>query len=301
MAIKVRGQMLDLNEQVSLGIVVRDPSGVSTNADTIPTISIVQPNGSVMMTATAVGVINNSPGEYEYIFSVPYNGDYGVYNDVWTVILNGQRQQISGNFIVSGTNTPSYPSSDGYLHLGDYAPTNFSQTAISNLNGLIRLLKARLNSDGKSVAKDSYGNIQYMTCNMFSVDSLVSFLIESLSMFNQIPHFTTFTYDDTDFVAQFSSILVEGGALIAYASKAVIEKGAEFTISDNGVGFNPTSVGDMLKSFHDTLFTAHNEKIKLIKNSMKPLPLGSGVWSMTTSGNYPVINRMRNKREGSMF
>jgi hypothetical protein len=301
MAIKVRGQMLDLTDQVSLGIVVKDPSGVPTNADVLPQISIVQPNGAVLMAPTSAGVLNLTPGNYEYVFSVPYNGDYGVYNDVWTIILNGARQQVSGNFVVSGTNTPSSPSSDGYFHLGDYAPTNFSQQAIVNINGLIRLLKHRLNSDGKSVSKDPSGNIQYLTCNFFAVDSLVSFLIESLSNFNSVPFFTTFTYDDTMFVSQFGSVLVEGAAIVAYASKALIEKGAEFTITDNGISFNPASVGDMLKGFHDTLLTSHNDKIKLIKNSMRPLPLGSGVWSMTTSGNYPVINRLRNLRERAIF
>ena len=41
---------------------------------------------------------------------------------------------------------------------------------------------------------------------------------------------------------QFGEILVEGATLYALASQALIERGREFQITDNGLNFNPPTV-----------------------------------------------------------
>jgi hypothetical protein len=294
--------MLEVGDQVSLGILFTDPQGNPINTDAYPQISIVQPNGTVMMNYTSIGVTQVDVGKYQYTFTVPLNGPYGIFNDNWQGSINGFRLRSSMSFAVTGTNIPQVPSQDGFHHLGDYMPTNFSQTAIVNINGLLRLLKARLNSDGKSLKKDASGNEIVQTCNIFKDEDLVSFLIDSLSLFNQTAYFTAFTFEDVGFVNQFASILTEGAFLLALYSRVAIEKGSEFNITDQSAGFSPPGVGDTLKSMHDTIFGSYNDRVKRIKESMRPAMLGTGLFSMLSGGRTnPTIQALRNLRARRMF
>lgn len=135
-----------------------------------------------------------------------------------------------------------------------------------NINKLVLLLKARLSSEGKQKTLDTNGNVVYVDCNIFSNDILVQFLTLSLAEFNQTPSFTAFNFGDTEFTIVFSEILVEGATLYALSSKALIERGREFTIEDNGIGFRPPSVAEMLNTQFQTLLSHHFEKLKLIKS-----------------------------------
>jgi len=298
MAIKQRGLPLDVNDKVMLDININDGSGVPVDADVMPRISIVQPGGLVYLAPTITGVTKLGVGHYGYVFTVPFNGPYGVWNDIWTVIINGYTNVQNLPCIITGTQIPENPSSDGFVHLGDAFPLNYSQTATGNINKLLRMLKARLNSDGKSKAVDSFGNTVYITCSNFSNDTLISFLGLAITYFNQIPYFTTFTYDDSDFVGQFGAILVDIAAAHAMASKALIEKGSEFTLNDNGISFNPGTVADMLNTQAAALMTQSLDMLKTIKNSMRPSPLGLGSFSITSSGKSPIVKALSHLRQG---
>jgi hypothetical protein len=82
MAIKARGETLDVTDQVNLTITFKD--GYSPiNTDVYPQISIIQPSGNVLLAPTSAGVSNIATGVYSYIFTVPFNGPYGVFSDVW--------------------------------------------------------------------------------------------------------------------------------------------------------------------------------------------------------------------------
>ena len=99
---------------------------------------------------------------------------------------------------------------------------------------------------------------------------LVTFVVNALSEFNQIPYFTFFTWEDTQIINEFHAILVDGAVLMALASQALIERGREYSINDNGVSFTPPSVAEMLNTQWNTMLTQYFEKLKLIKNSMRP-------------------------------
>lgn len=141
--------------------------------------------------------------------------------------------------------------------------------ADDNLESLIILLKARLNSTGQTTSKDSNGNTVYVDCDIYSKHTLSSFISLSISEFNQTPSFTNFGLDNTLFVKTFSEILVEGATLYALSSKALLEKGREFVVEDGGISFVPPSVAEMLNTQFSTLLTHHWDKLKTIKSRIK--------------------------------
>lgn len=291
---KVRGEFVDVNEQITLTIQFRNNDGVFIDTDSFPQISIVQPSGSILLHPTSVGVFREDVGQYAYVFTVPFNGPYGIYNDIWSSYVDGNYIESAFNFIVSHTQMPGI-NIDGQVKLGDDPGFKYSQDAIKNINKLIKSLRARLNSSGKSRAIIN-GNVQYVDCDIFSVEMLTTFLATALWDFNQVPHFTFFTFDDDNFVEQFGEILVEGATLQALASKALIERGREFSITDNSLNFNPPTVSEMLNTQYSSLLSSYNDKLKRIKESLPPAPKGLGVFTMNSSLN-PAYARFRHLRQ----
>ena len=294
MAIKARGELIDVTDQVNLTVQFKDGNGSPIDTDSFPQISIIQPSGLVLLAPTSSGVARVAPGKYSYIFTVPINGPYGVFNDVWTGYINGFRVETTFNFVVAHTQMPAI-NTDGYVHLGDDPGFNYSQAAIKNINKLIKSLKSRLNSSGKAKSSDSYGNTIYVDCDIFSIDMLTTFLATALWDFNQVPYFTLFQFDDDNFVEQFGEILVEGATLYSLASKALIERGREFQITDNSINFNPPTVSEMMNTQYSSLLAHYWEKLKMIKNSLRPAPKGLGVFSMNSAIN-PAFARLRHLR-----
>jgi len=291
MSIKSRGEMLSTNDQVNLTVQFKDSSGNPVDTDTYPQITVVDPTGLVSFGPTSAGVSQIDVGKYSFIYTVGYNGPLGVYSDIWVGYVSSVRVETNFSFIVSNTDVPAI-NSDGYIHLGDDPGFDYSQIAIANINKLLKLLKRRLNSAGKVKSTDKYGNVIYISCDIFSVDQLVTFLAGALWDFNQVPYFTNFTFDDSNFVNQFGEILVEGATIYALASRALIEKGNEYNVSDNGISFTLPTVSDLLNSQWSTTLTNYWDKLKYIKNSLRPHALGLGVWSMS-SGYNPAVRRLR--------
>jgi len=90
-----------------------------------------------------------------------------------------------------------------------------SQIAVDNVNDLLRPL--RVNKE----------------CDIYSVDELVAFIYQSLSIFNETPIFTLFTLDDTSFIEKFYDVLIQGAVCLALANKSRIEhSGVSFIVSD---------------------------------------------------------------------
>lgn len=295
MPIKARGELLQPLDQANLTVQFKDGNGNPINADAFPKISIIQPTGLILLAPTSAGVAQVGTGKYSYVFTVPFNGPYGVFTDIWNTTINGFRVENSFNFVVSNTDLPAI-NTDGYMHLGDDPGFDYSQQAIKNINKLLKSLRARLNSSGKSRAKDSFGNVIYVSCDIFSVDMLVTFLATALWDFNQVPYFTDFVFDDDSFIKQFGEVLVEGATLYSLASQALIERGREFTITDNSLNFNPPTVSDLLNTQYNTLLTNYWEKLKYIKNSLRPAPKGLGVFSMSSGSLNPAVARLRHMR-----
>jgi hypothetical protein len=197
---------------------------------------------------------------------------------------------------VVGTDVQRVINSDGYVSLGSDPGFNYSQVAILNINKLIKTLKARLNSSGKTKSTDAYGNVIYVDCDIFSVNMLTTFIANALSDFNQTPYFSNFTFNDTPIIDQFHDILVEGATLMALASQQLIERGREYTISDNGVSFTPPTISEAIGTQYSTLITQYYDKLKFIKNNLRSHPIGLGTFSMQSAVN-PQFARLRHLRQ----
>jgi hypothetical protein len=297
--IKPRGEILDVTDQVNLTVQFKDAMGHPIDTDKFPTISIVQPSGLVAISGTSAGVFQIGVGNYGFIYTIPIDGPYGVFNDIWTGHINGFLVQTTFSFIVNHTQIPAI-NSDGHVHLGDDPGFHYSECALHNINKLMKSLKARLNSSGKAKSSDAYGNTIYVDCDIFSVDTLATFIATALWDFNQVPYFTWFTFDEDSFVDQFGEVLVEGATLYALASIALIERGREFQLTDNGLNFNPPTVSELLQTQYSTLLSHYWEKLKYIKNSLRPSPRGLGVFSMT-SGMNPQWARLRHVRARRLY
>lgn len=293
MAIKARGELLEPTDIVNLTIQFYDGFGNPANTVSFPQISIVQPSGGVALMPTSAGVSQIDVGKYMYQFIVPYNGPFGVWNDVWMGMVGNYVHTETRSFIVEHTDLPAI-NTDGYVHLGDDPGFNYSQIAIRNINKIMKSLKARLNNDGKAQSTDPYGNVTYIDCSVFSVEMLTTFIATALTDFNQVPYFTFFTFEDTPIIDQFLDIIVEGATLSALASQALIERGREFQITDNGVNFNPPTVSELLQTQYSTLLTNYYDKLRYIKNSMRPAPRGLG--TLRPLATSPQFLRLRHLR-----
>jgi hypothetical protein len=293
MEIKARGQLLEPTDIVNLSIQFRDNLGNPINTDSFPTIAIIQPSGLIALPPTSAGVSQLDVGKYLYQFTIPFNGPFGVWNDMWNGTINGADVINTFSFVVEHTDLPAI-NSDGYVHIGDDPGFNYSQVAIHNINKLMKTLKARLNNDGKAKSTDAFGNVIYIDCNVFSNEMLATFIANSISDFNQVPYFTWFTLEDTPIIDQFHDIFVERATIDAMASQALIERGREFAITDNGVNFNPPSVSELLNTQYSTMLTNYYDKLKYIKNSMRPSALGLG--TLRPLSTNPQFLRMRHLR-----
>ncbi len=293
MVLRSRDETIMHGDTAQLKVEFRS-SGILVDLDSFPAITIVQPSGNVVVGPTSTGVYRISTGTYGFDYVVGINESIGVWHDFWTGTLSSSSVSQNDCFIIHNTQLPSI-NTDGYLSLGDDPGFCYSQTAIQNINILIKTLRARLDSQGKAKFKDENGNDIYVDSDIYSVDSLVSFLVWSLERFNEIPHFTLFTFEDTNMMQQFHAILVQGATLIALSSKALLERGREFQLTDNGVQFNPPTVSELMQTEWSTSLANHLQILEMIKKNLKPSPMGLGTLTISTS-RHPAIARLRHLR-----
>jgi len=299
MAIKSRSQIIQSTDVAQLKAQFKDSSCQPADLDAFPSITINQPSGNISVGPTSIGVVRLDTGLYSFDYDVGCNPSLGVYSDIWEGLLNGIPVKGEFNFIVHNTQMP-FVNSDGYKSVGDDPGMCFSQLAICNINRLLKSLRGRLDSRGKSKFCDEFGNPVYVDCDIFSPDQLVTFLELGLSMFNEIPHFTNFTFEDTQIIDQFREVLVQGATIYALSSKALLERGREFSLTDNGINFVPPGVSDIMSTQYSAEMTQNFEKIKLIKSQMKPFPIALGTLTFSTSRN-PAIARLRHLRSRQLF
>ena len=299
MATVPRSEIVQPSDTVSLMARFTGPDGAEIDLDLLPSVTIIQPSGGVAIGPTSVGVMRIGVGEYAFSYSVGLYPPIGVWRDVWRGTISGFEVIGEFNFQVNTTQLPAI-NTDGLKHLGDDSGYNFTQTAICNINNLMKSLRMRLKNSGKVRTTDEFGNIAYRDCAVFGVDELTAFLCQSLSMFNEIPHFTYFTWEDTPIIEQFHDILVQGGLYLALGAQALIERGREFQIQDNGVGFTPPTISELLNTQYQKEMDDWFKKVDLIKKSMKPSPLGLGTLTFT-GGASPQFRRLRHLRARQIF
>jgi hypothetical protein len=184
--------------------------------------------------------------------------------------------------------------------LGDDVSFDFTDAELTGINVLLKLLKARLRSDGAKPSRDQYGafildgygEMVMEECNVFSDEILACFLVSALSEFNMVPFFTSFMFSEVIIYKTFSHAIVEGALILALSSQALVEKGRDFTISDGGLSYQPPTLGDFLSTNYQTFMTSYRERLKFMKNSIRPGPSGYGTFTNLSSG-APAFVRLR--------
>lgn len=299
MAIVPRSEIVQPSDTIALRARFTGPDGLDVDLDLFPSVTIIQPSGGVAVGPTSTGVMRIGVGEYQFNYNVGLYPPIGTWRDVWRGTISGWDVFGEFTFTVFTTQVPAI-NTDSFKHLGDDPGFNFSQTAICNINNLLKSLRHRLKSRGKARRTDDYGNPIYKDCDIFTVDELVAFLCQALSMFNEIPHFTMFTWEDTPIIEQFHDILVQGGLYLALGAQALIERGREFQVQDNGIGFTPPTISELLNTQYQKEMDSWYDKCKMIKVNMRSSPLGLGTLSFT-AGASPQIRRLRHLRARSIY
>lgn len=298
MAILPRSDIIQPNDIVALAAKFA-VDGAPVDLDTFPQVTVIQPGGAVAVGPTSIGVTRIGVGIYQFNYCVGLYPPVGTWRDVWQGVYQGYNMIGEYTFTTFNSQLPGI-NTDGEPKLGDDPGFNFSRTAICNINNVVKSLRVRLKSRGFARRTDEYGNPVYKMCEVYTLDELVSFVCQALTMFNEIPHFTLFTWEDSEIIGQFHDILVQGALYLALGAQSLIERGREFNVSDNGIGFTPPTVSQLLETQYQKEMDAWYDKCKLIKHNMKPSPLGLGTLSFV-GGASPQIRRLRHLRARSIF
>lgn len=291
-------------QEVSLQIQFFDSCGNKVSADSTPSIQITDLDDNILVAFTTTGVLNLGDGLYEYIYRVPSTGDAGLWMDSWTAIIDEATLSVVFSFTVETPETSlTATTGDGKIKIGDDVLFDFTDSELEGVNLLLKLLKCRLRSSGLKPQRDEdgafmtdgYGEIITEECNVFDDDVLVCFLCQGLSEFNSTPFFTSYSFDDPIIKSLFSQMIVEGAYVFAIASQSILEKGRDFTITDGGISYQPPQLGDYLQVHYGTWLTSYRERLKFVKNSIRPGPRGFGTHTNLGSA-APAYTRLRHLR-----
>jgi hypothetical protein len=287
-------------EDVVLSIQYYGTDGLATNTDATPEITIKDLQGTTVLGPTNTGVSRSDTGLYIYTYAVPALADKGNWTDSWSAAIGSISVQNVFQFLV----LDAASSTAGTIRLGDDVAFDFNDAELLGINTLLKFLKARLRNNGKKPVRDQFGAIQYDSygdiiteeCNVFTDDILVCFLCQALSEFNMVPFFTSFTFADQVIYKLFAAALTEGAYIFALASQALVEKGREITISDGGLSFQPPVLADFLQSQYGTWITSYRERLKFMKNSIRPGPISYSTYSLGSSPAFARLRHLRSKK-----
>lgn len=291
MAMGIRGRTVDLYVQFV------DSAGNPVNADDFytPQVEIHDAAGTRQraLSNLGVGLSKGETGLYHLNYQIPENSVDGYWLHRWVARIGGEDVENTFEFLVLAAGDV-FDSCEPVFSPGDVPEWEFTKEEVHGINILLKMVKCRVKNDGTRKVRDGDQYVD-IPCSIFTDAELICFLVNSLSSFNQYPHFTQFTFADPQIYELFAEIIVQGAVLLALAAQALIERGKEFSITDNGVTYQPPQVSDMLNTQYSTQLTDYKEKLKHIKTSLKPDPRGLGTFRVTAIS--PNFLRLRHLRE----
>lgn len=291
-------------QEVALQIQYYDNCGRKVAADETPKIQIIDLDGNVLIPFTSKNVEYLGDGLYQYKYRVPNDGDAGPWMDEWSAKIDQADFESSFVFtVVAPSQGLTSDTGPGKIKLSDDVVFDFSDEEIKGINILLKFLKSRLRSAGRKPLRDQfgafvldgYGEVVTEECDVFPDDILIAFLCQALSEFNSTPFFTAYSFADQIIQTLFAQVIVEGAYVFAIASQSILEKGRDFTITDGGINYQPPQLGDFLQTHYGTWLTSYRERLKFIKNSIRPGPQGVGTYTNLSSG-APAVTRLRHLR-----
>ena len=291
----IRGRFVDLLVRFT------DAAGNPVNADDTPLVKITDSNGTIRQAFSKSGVsVSDDPGLYVLSYEIPLNFPDGYALDTWQAVIGGETITNTFDFLViqGGYATEGEFQDHEPGHPYDF---NFTKEETYGVNAILKIVKKRVKNDGtrKVVDPNDPTNYIIVPCNIFTDSELICFIINSLSEFNAYPHFTNFTFASPEVVGIFLDILAQGAVLLALAAQALIERGREFSITDNGVTYQPPAISEMLNSQYGQQLADYKEKLKIIKCNIKPDALGLGTFRAFNIA--PAYARLRHMRSGQIL
>jgi hypothetical protein len=290
MAIGIRGRDVDLYVRFV------DSVGNPVNADDTPQVEIYDSTETIQRRLSNIGVgliSDNQDGLYYLNYDIPENAPDGYWYHRWVAEIGGTEVENTFEFMVISSGDV-IESDLPIFSPGDPVPWNFTKEEVYGINILLKMVKCRVKNDGTRKVRDGNEYVD-VPCSIFTDTELICFLVNSLSSFNQYPHFSQFKFSDPQIYEIFAEVVVQGAVLLALAAQALIEKGREFNITDNGVTYQPPAVSEILNTQYSTQLQDYKEKLKMIKCSLKPNPLGLGTFRVTAIS--PAYLRLRHLRE----
>ena len=296
-------------QEVALQIQFFDTCGDKVAADETPTVQIMDLDGNIIVSATSEDVDYLGDGLYQYLYRVPASGDAGMWVDEWSATIDEAKLVTSFTFtVITPASGLSADTGPGKISIADDVIFDFTEEEIKGVNILLKFLKARLRSAGLKPVRnidgafvtDGYGETITEECDVFDNEVLVCFLCQGLSEFNAVPFFTAYTFGDQIVQTLFSQMIVEGAYVFALASQSMLEKGRDFTITDGGVNYQPPQLGDFLQSHYGTWLSSYRERLKFVKNSIRPGPRSFGTHTNLT-GASPAYTRLRHLRSRRLY
>lgn len=136
------------------------------------------------------------------------------------------------------------------------------------------------------------GSILSYNCWAFTEDEIDMQLETSLADFNAWPMFTCYTWDTVP--QEFIGVIVLGAQVFSLFAQGLLESGREFTITDNGISFNPPQISGYMQTAASTLLQTYTEMKEKIKANLKPHPAGIGTFRVTSI--LPALTRLRHLR-----
>lgn len=134
-------------------------------------------------------------------------------------------------------------------------------------------------------------------CWAFTEDEIDMYLEIGLANFNQTPMFTGFVWGDLE--ERWLSLIVIGGQIAALYAQGLIEAGREFTITDNGISFNPPQISGYMQTIASQLLGFYTAQLKEVKGNMKPSPEAVGTFRILAI--HPAFMRIRHLREKAIY
>lgn len=283
-----------VGKAINLDIKVYNALGVMVDASSIPYVEIKDSDNNIQRPSSPSGVQHLETGKYRLTYTVPVSAESGIWTDFWRLTVDGNLINDSFNFIVL---TESASIEVVGAEIGDKPNFTYTQDEVECINILLDQLRYRLkdSTEIKSVTKDAYGADTLTECPIFSDNELHTFVRASLSEFNQIPHFTSFTFGDTIICDKFAHVIVEGSYILALAAQMLVAAGREFTVTDNGITMQPPPMSQTMNNSLSVFLTRHTETLKFIKTNMKPSPRGVGTFRVMAVS--PAFLRLRHLRQ----
>jgi hypothetical protein len=288
MAIGIKGRNIDLYVRFL------DAASNPSNTDDTPKVAIYDSNSILRRASSTAGVsLFESPGIYKLSYNIPEVFADGYAQHIWTAKIGGSDVVSEFYFQVISSGTAEEITQPDYQP-GDDIGFTFTPEEVTGMNVLLKLIRLRLKNNGTRKVPDGAGGYVDVACSVFTNDELIGFLVNSLSEFNSTPHITSFTFADPSIYGVFADPIIQGAVLYSLAAQALIEKGREFTVTDNGISFSPAAVSEILNNQFTAQYTIYREKLKTIKCTLKPAPIGLGTFRV--SGIAPAFVRLRHLR-----